>query len=57
MYKLCPNSFQLHPVDSVYERPGKGIFHSKKNTNLLHVILQLVTDMPKRAPVWDLQEI
>ena len=41
--ELGLNSFDLHGVDFVDEGAGKGIFHSKQNTDLLHVILQLVT--------------
>ena len=39
------DAVDLHRVDAVDEGAGKGIFHSKENTDLLHVILQLVTDL------------
>ncbi len=53
MDELGADAFDLHRVDPVDEGAGKGIFHSKKNTNLLHVILQLVTDMLGRSLVRD----
>ena len=34
--ELSLNAFDLHRVDAINERAGKGIFHSEQNTNLLH---------------------
>jgi len=39
------NVFDLHGVDAVDKGSGKCIFHPEKNTDLLHVILQVVTNL------------
>src|ERR1700750_3175795 len=51
--ELGLNAFDLHGVDLVDQSAGEGVFHTEQNTNLLHVILQLVTNLRGRSLVRD----
>src|SRR5438445_6914398 len=53
MNELSANAIDVHGVDAIDEGAGKGIFHSEKNTNLLHVILQVVTNLWGRSLIRD----